>query len=104
MASVDTAVILAAGNGRRLHHGEMPPSKPLTRVAGIPLIIRTLTSLARAGVRRTVIVTGFRGEEVLTAVSADPRVSGLDVVFAHNPDWQKSNGISVLAAGASKGP
>ena len=96
---VDTAVILAAGNGRRLHpDAQAPPSKPLTRVGGVPLIVRTLVHLKRKGVRRAVVVTGYRADEVRATLEGEARLEGLDVVFAHNGDWRKSNGVSVLTA------
>ena len=44
------AVILAAGRGERLVNGMAYP-KPLKRVAGVPLIVRILRNLERAGVR-----------------------------------------------------
>lgn len=99
LPKVDTAVVLAAGNGRRLHDmpGE-PASKPLTRVGGMPLIVRTLAQLKRAGVQRAVVVVGYRSDEVKAALADDKRLAGLDIVFADNPDWKKSNGVSVLAA------
>ena len=99
LPKVDTAVVLAAGNGRRLHDmpGD-PPSKPLTRVGGMPLIVRTLAQLKRAGVEKAVVVVGYRAEELKASLSGDPRLAGLEIVFADNPDWQKSNGVSVLAA------
>jgi len=98
-STVDTAVILAAGNGRRLHpDAEAPPSKPLTRVGGVPLILRTLVHLKRKGIRRVVVVTGYRADEVRATLEGEPRLEGLDVVFAHNDEWKKSNGVSVLTA------
>lgn len=99
LSPVDTAVVLAAGNGRRLHDipGD-PPSKPLTRVGGMPLIVRTLAQLKRAGVGKAVVVVGYRANEVKAALNGDPRLEGLKIVFADNPDWKKSNGVSVLAA------
>ncbi len=99
LSPVDTAVILAAGNGRRLNDtdGE-PPSKPLTRVGGMPLIVRTLAQLNRAGVRKAVVVVGYRAEELKVSLEGDPRLVGLEIVFADNAEWEKSNGVSVLAA------
>ncbi len=99
LPKVDTAVVLAAGNGRRLHDmpGD-PPSKPLTRVGGMPLIVRTLAQLKRAGVEKAVVVIGYRADELKAALRGDRRLEGLQIVFADNADWKKSNGVSVLAA------
>jgi CTP:phosphocholine cytidylyltransferase involved in choline phosphorylation for cell surface LPS epitopes len=64
-ASPRTGVILAAGFGSRLAGTrEETDLKPLTPVAGTPLLIRTLNSLERAGCSRAVIVVGYGMETV----------------------------------------
>lgn len=84
------AIILAAGMGTRLR--SVSPSKPLTMVAGRPLIHRILDNLAAAGITRPLVVTGYRGDEVAAAVHA----WGAETL--HNPEWAQPNGVSVLAA------
>ncbi len=85
------AIILAAGMGTRLR--SVSPSKPLTMVAGRPLIDRILDNLAAAGVTRPLVITGYRGDAVAAAVGARAEI-------LHNPDWDQPNGVSVLAAAA----
>ncbi len=94
-----TAVILAAGNGTRLAGDKSAPapSKPLTLLMGVPLVVRTLLTLQSAGFERAVVVTGYRAEEVEQALAADDRIR-LELVFARNPEWRQRNGVSVLAA------
>lgn len=53
--------ILAAGEGSRLRAGGRGPAKPLTPVAGIPLIGHVLGNFGAAGVRRLTII--FNEEE-----------------------------------------
>ncbi|MBT8496318.1 MAG: NTP transferase domain-containing protein [Deltaproteobacteria bacterium] len=94
-----TAVILAAGRGSRLDPGaanaqETEFSKPLMRLAGRSLLDRTITSCRRAGARRIVVVTGFRAE--LVEAEAQLLSKG-DVETIYNRDWQKANGLSLLA-------
>ena len=84
------AVILAAGMGTRLR--SVSPSKPLTMVAGRPLIVRILDNLKAAGVTRPLVVTGYRGDEVGAVV----RQWGGETL--HNPEWAQPNGVSVLSA------
>ncbi|MBS1118849.1 MAG: uncharacterized protein H6Q90_1077 [Deltaproteobacteria bacterium] len=95
------AVILAAGKGTRLRASDDDLPKPLHRVAGVPLIKRTILTLAKAGVNRVVVVTGFMADLVRDTVEGDPSYSeaGLDVTFEHNPEYEQSNGISVLVGG-----
>ena len=93
-----TGLILAAGFGSRLAGvSDLTRLKPLTPVGGVPLMQRTLDSLAVAGCSRVVVVTGFRADEVEHAV--EQAYSGpLTLEFVRNPRYELSNGVSVLAA------
>ncbi len=99
---IDSAVILAAGKGTRLRQSEDDLPKPLQVVGGVPLIERTIASLSAAGVRRIVVVTGYKAELVRAAVAGRER-AGVEVVCAHNADFEKANGISVMVGGAQVG-
>jgi choline kinase len=59
-----TAVLLAAGEGTRLHPFTLDRPKCLVEVAGRPLLDRTLTVLEAIGITELVLVTGYR-EDVL---------------------------------------
>ena len=59
-----TAAILAGGLGTRLRPVVADRPKVLAPVAGRPFLAYLLDWLAAAGVRRTVLLTGFRGEQV----------------------------------------
>ena len=86
---IDAAVVLAGGEGWHLDPEDSnPQSKPLTPCAGVSLLLRNLIRLGRGGTRRVVVVTGFRAEEVRRAVEAEPRLRGMQILFAHNPDWK----------------
>ncbi|MDI6400572.1 NTP transferase domain-containing protein [Balneolaceae bacterium ANBcel3] len=93
-----TGIILAAGFGSRLagSHNETR-LKPLTPVAGKPLLIRTLNSLEMAACHNVIVVVGYGGEEVKKALNEF--YSGpLSVDFVFNPHYEKQNGLSLLAA------
>lgn len=94
MADIDTAVILAAGQGSRLRDTE--PYKPLCQVAGQALVDHALQRLHSAGVTRAVIVTGYGAEAIEGHLSAGNWP--LEVQTVPNPDWQLANGVSALAA------
>jgi len=95
---VDKAVIIAAGMGSRLrgYGADMP--KPLVPVAGVPLLKRTILSAQRAGVGEFVVITGFRGEEIQADLAHDRQLQDVDVTWVQNEDWERGNGVSVLAA------
>ncbi len=90
------AVVLAAGLGSRLVSGEVYP-KPLKMVAGTPLLLRILRTLAGEGIREVVIVTGYMQEVIRDALAADTSL-GLSATFVTNTQFQKKNGVSLLAA------
>jgi len=92
---MDRAVILAAGKGQRLVNGFDFP-KPLKRVAGVPLIVRVLRNLERAGVHEVGIVVGHLGDVLMQGLERH-RFS-LDLRFYWNDEVDKPNGTSLLKA------
>jgi 2-aminoethylphosphonate-pyruvate transaminase len=62
MRGIETAVILAAGMGRRLGALARELPKGLVPLGGVPLVERSLTALRARGVRRVVLVAGYRAE------------------------------------------
>jgi len=97
-SSLRTGVILAAGFGSRLAGTqEATDLKPLTPVAGTPLLVRTLNSLETAGCTRAVIVVGHGMETVQTEIR-DRYDGPLSLTFAVNEQYDLQNGVSVLAA------
>ncbi len=93
-----TGVVLAAGFGSRLAGvSDATALKPLTPVAGVPLILRTFRSLETAGCDRIVVVVGHGADAVETAARSvwDGRA---ELRFAVNEQYDLANGVSVLAA------
>lgn len=90
------AIVLAAGTGSRLVSGEVFP-KPLKSVAGTPLLLRILRTLAGEGIREVVIVTGYKQDLIRDALEADGSL-GLTISFVSNTQFQKKNGVSLLTA------
>lgn len=89
------AVIIAAGFGSRI--SALSDSKPLTPVAGIPLIELGIRQLAAAGVTRVVVVTGHEGERVEAFLASLARRTGMAIHAERVSDWSKPNGFSVIA-------
>ncbi len=91
------AVILAAGQGRRIGAPERGRPKPLMRLLGLPLIVRTLLTLKEAGIRDVVIVVGYLGEMIKEYVG-DGKRFGMKITYVENPRWDRGNALSMLAA------
>lgn len=94
--STRTGVVLAAGFGSRLRVDDDDALKPLTPIAGVPLLFRALRSLEVAGCERTVVVVGFRSDELTGALEQWSGKSPVTTVV--NEQYALANGVSVLAA------
>jgi len=88
------ALVLAAGNGKRLKTGA---PKPLHRLLGVPLLARTLFTLERAGVTDAYIVLGYEAERIRSEIERIDRI-GIRIHWLYNPEWRQPNGLSVLTA------
>ena len=91
------AAILMAGSGSRLRGADESFLKPLVPILGRPLISYTIDALAGAGIRKINAVVGFESER-LVAAARRLVPAGIEICFIENPEWQKQNGISFLAA------
>src|SRR5579884_3807435 len=97
MSNTKVALILAAGNGKRIasRSGELP--KPLVRLHGKPLLEHVVRGAHEAGIERFVIVVGYRGH-LIQKWWKNSTLRNLPVTFVENPEYLKDNGISVLRA------
>lgn len=92
-ARPDTAVILAAGEGRRLA-GVWDRPKGLLCFGRETLIERSLRLLGSRGLRRIVLVTGFQAP-------AYRELLGRRVEFVTNPDFASTGSMASLASALS---
>src|SRR5213593_26749 len=97
MTSISEAVILMAGEGSRLRGGNEGFLKPFVPVLGRPLISYALDALICAGITSVNFVVGYESGRMIEQVK-QLIPSGLSTSFIENRDWQKQNGISLLAA------
>jgi 1L-myo-inositol 1-phosphate cytidylyltransferase len=91
------AVVLAAGRGSRIREDENALPKPLQLVGGVSLLQRTIAALAGAGITNVHIVVGFLADQLRAAIAPGFAPPGVSVTFIDNPDFDRSNGVSVLA-------
>ena len=96
---IDTAVILAAGQGSRLR--DTAPIKPLCEVGGRALIDHALAGLAQAGLTRAIVVLGYEADAIAAHLAGGRQPLAVETVLM--PDPMLPNGVSVLAAAAAVG-
>lgn len=92
------ALIIAAGFGSRL--SSLSPSKPLTPVAGIPLIELGVRQAKAAGAARVVVVTGHEADRLEAFLPGLAERAGIAIVAERLSDWSTPNGYSVIAGAA----
>jgi len=97
MSAISEAVILIAGKGSRLRGVDKNLLKPFVPVLGRPLISYTLDAVSCAGISTAHFVVGYESERVIAQAKQliPPHISASFIV---NRDWQKQNGVSLLAA------
>lgn len=81
-----SAIVLAAGAGRRFGGGKL-----LVPLDGVPVIRRTVEAVALAGFDETLVVTGALGEEIGAALA------GIDCRLVAATDWHQGMAASIRA-------
>ena len=94
------AIILAAGMGKRLKELTQNNTKCMVKVNGVRLIDRVLGQLAKLGLKRTVLVTGYEGEKLRRHVGR--KWNGMRIDYIDNPVYGKTNNIYSLALAADE--
>ena len=69
--SASEAIVLVGGLGTRLRKVVSDVPKPLAPVAGRPFLAWVLDHLADAGIRRTILATGYMADKVEQAIGRD---------------------------------
>jgi NDP-sugar pyrophosphorylase family protein len=93
------AVVMAAGEGRRLRPLTERYAKPVLPIDGRPVIGTLLRELAGAGLERAFVVTGHLAEQV-EALVGDGSAFGLAVSFVRQPEPLGSADAVLRAVGA----
>ena len=94
-AEVKSCLIVAAGKGTRIKGlGDL---KPMVNLGGKPLIEHAISAARSAGVEHFVVITGYKAELLQTFLQDLARRENLDIRAVFNPDFERENGLSVLA-------
>jgi choline kinase len=87
---IEQAIVLSAGQGSRLLPVTATRPKCLIEVGGKSLLQRQLAALAGAGLKRALVVTGYRHDQVDEAVRG-PQPLAVETRF--NPFWAVASSI-----------
>lgn len=91
METITRAIIVAAGEGRRLRPVTLETPKPLVKVNGTRMIDTEIEALKKNGIHHIYIVTGYRSELFQEIYKDDP-----DVTVLVNTNYLKGNNITSL--------
>jgi choline kinase len=95
-------VVLAAGDGGRLHPLTLECPKVLLPMRGRPLISYPIEAMVEAGITDITVVIGYWADLVAEKV-AELAPAGVRLSFVHNSEHEGGNAISVRAAKAFVG-
>lgn len=93
-----TAVILAAGQGKRLRPITEHTPKCLVNIDTRPILYHQLTALEKNNIKDVIVVTGYRSEMISEYVLKN--FPQLNVVFVYNPKYKTTNNLYSLALAA----
>ena len=74
------AIILAAGEGRRLRPFTVTKPKAMLSIAGKPMIQYVLESLAKNGIRNIILVVGYQRKQIFDYVGSGEQF-GVDITY-----------------------
>jgi histidinol-phosphate/aromatic aminotransferase/cobyric acid decarboxylase-like protein/choline kinase len=88
------AIILAAGMGKRLGKYTQDGTKCMVRVNGKSLIERALEALIDIGIKRVILVVGYRAEALRAFLEG--RYPALEIIYVTNEIYETTNNIYSL--------
>lgn len=91
---VTTALLLAAGKGRRLYPLSQNAPKCLTLVSGVSILERLVSSLSLHGFKRLVVVTGYLENCIKDFLGT--RIGDITIDYIFSPLYDTTNNIYSL--------
>ena len=87
----ELAIYLVAGRGSRL--GDMTAEYPkcLIPINSVPLLTRSLRQLSRLGVKKVILVIGYRSGSFQDHYRSS--YMGMEICYVLNPDWSTTNNL-----------
>jgi MurNAc alpha-1-phosphate uridylyltransferase len=96
--ALDTAMLMAAGLGKRMRPLTATRPKPLVKVAGQPLIDHALDRIEEAGIRRTVVNVHYLADTVEGHLAARARRTGAQYLVSDERSLLLETGGGLIKA------
>lgn len=96
LPAAEEAIVLVGGFGTRLRSVVPDLPKPLAPVAGRPFLAYLLDQMAEDGLRRVILATGYRAEQIQHVIGS--RWAGMDVTYSREQQPLGTGGAIRLAA------
>jgi len=91
------ALIIAAGEGRRLNNLTRSKPKGLIQLLGLSLLERVILTAKQVGIYEFLVVTGYLGERIRAKLGDGGKLD-VKITYIQNRTWQTANGVPVLKA------
>jgi len=88
------ALILAAGDGKRLRPLTYTTPKGMIPVNGVPMLVNALSQIEKIGIKSAVIVVGHLKEKIYDAIGR--KFGGVDITYVENKIYDKTNNVYSL--------
>jgi len=95
---IETAMLMAAGLGKRMRPLTATRPKPLVRVAAQLLIDHALAGIEAAGIQRTVVNVHYLADSVAAHLKARARRTGADYIVSDERDLLLETGGGLMKA------
>ncbi len=82
---INTALIFAAGFGKRMGAITQEIPKSLVKIHGKPILYYTLESVLRGGFKQVIINTHYKAEQINAAVAAFNNPTDTKIILLHEP-------------------
>ncbi len=85
------AVYLVAGRGSRLGKTTEEIPKCLIQINKEPLLTRSLRQLSKLGVKKVILVVGYRYDDIENEYQSS--FQGMELYYIYNKDWETTNNL-----------
>ncbi len=95
MPTIETAIILAAGRGRRLLELSLEKPKPMTAINNVTIIENLIDKIVNSNIKRVIVVIGYHADKLKKHIS-EQFSEKAELIFIENEIYETTNNIYSL--------